>query len=60
MKNNLSNILEKDKVWTKIKKYILFLIIILILLVLLLTAMITMQGLTLRKITDLLTNLNLT
>lgn len=50
MKNNLSNLLEKDKVWTKIKGYILFLIIILVILVVLLISMITMQGITLNKL----------
>jgi hypothetical protein len=54
MKNSLSNILEKDKIWTKIKKYILLLITILIVLVLLLVGIITMQGITLKKITDIL------
>ena len=48
----LLNILEKDKVWNKIKKYIYILIFFLVLLVFLLIVMITVQSITLRKIID--------
>ena len=50
--NKKWNILEKDKVWNKIKKYIYILIFFLFLLVILLIVMITIQGITLRKIID--------
>jgi len=50
--NKKWNILEKDKVWNKIKKYIYILIFFLVLLVFLLIIMITVQSITLRKIID--------
>jgi len=50
-KSNYS-ILEKDKVWNKIKKYIFILIILLLFLVLLLLILTILQGITLRKIID--------
>jgi hypothetical protein len=52
MKNNLTNILEKDKVWNKIKKYIYIFVILFILFVILLLGVIIMQYITLQKIID--------
>ena len=51
-KNNLINILEKDKVWNKIKKYIYIFVILFILFVILLLGVIIMQYITLQKIID--------
>ena len=52
MKNNLANILEKDKVWNKIKKYIYIFVILFILFVILLLGVLIMQYITLQKIID--------
>jgi len=52
MKNNLANILEKDKVWTKIKKYIYIFIILFSVFVILLLGVLIMQYVTLQKIID--------
>ena len=51
-KNNLTNILEKDKVWSKIKKYIYIFIILLVVFIILFLGVLIMQYITLQKIID--------
>jgi hypothetical protein len=51
-KNNLINILEKDKVWNKIKKYIYIFITLFVVFIILFLGVLIMQYITLQKIID--------
>ena len=50
--NSLLNILEKDKVWTKLKKFAHFGVILLVFFVLLLLVTVVLQYITLKKMND--------
>jgi len=49
-KSQFDSILEKDKVWNRLKKYVYILTGLVVFLIILLAVMITIQGVTLQKI----------